>query len=60
MNTKCVAYLRTSTKTNIGENKDSDKRQLRTIKNFCKSQKFKHSMTRTLVEQNHSMKDQNY
>jgi len=40
MNTKCVAYLRTSTKTNIGENKDSDKRQLRTIKNFCKSQKF--------------------
>lgn len=50
MKTKCVGYMRTSTKTNIGESKDSDKRQLRTIKTFCKSQKF--NLVETFYDKN--------
>ena len=42
--------MRTSTKTNIGESKDSDKRQLRTIKTFCKSQKF--NLVETFYDKN--------
>ena len=34
--TKAVAYLRTSSKTNVGPDKDSDKRQLAAINAFAK------------------------
>ena len=37
---KVVAYLRTSSQSNVGKEKDSDKRQLRTIKSFCKNNKM--------------------
>ncbi len=37
---KCVAYVRTSSQTNVGEEKDSEKRQLRTIKSYCKNNKM--------------------
>ena len=50
MKTKCVGYMRTSTKTNVGENKDSDKRQMRTIKNFCKTQKY--NLVETFYDKN--------
>jgi DNA invertase Pin-like site-specific DNA recombinase len=36
-NNKVVAYLRTSSSTNVGDNKDSGKRQLVAIKRWCKS-----------------------
>ena len=35
--TKAVAYLRTSSKTNVGPDKDSDKRQLAAIARYAKS-----------------------
>ena len=35
--TKAVAYLRTSSKTNVGPDKDSDKRQLAAINRYAKS-----------------------
>ena len=50
MRQKVVGYMRTSTKTNVGENKDSDKRQLRTIKNFCKAQDF--NLVETFYDKN--------
>jgi len=37
---KCVAYARTSSQTNVGKDKDSDKRQLRIIKSYCKNNKM--------------------
>ena len=36
MNTKAVAYLRTSSKKNVGEDKDSDKRQMVAINAYAK------------------------
>ena len=36
-----IGYMRTSSQTNVGVEKDSGKRQLRTIKSFCKSKKYK-------------------
>jgi DNA invertase Pin-like site-specific DNA recombinase len=38
--TKAVAYLRTSSKTNVGPNKDSDKRQLAAIAAYAKANGF--------------------
>jgi hypothetical protein len=38
--TKAVAYLRTSSKTNVGPDKDSDKRQLAAITAYAKSNGF--------------------
>jgi len=37
---KVVAYARTSSQTNVGKYKDSDKRQLRAIKSYCKNNKM--------------------
>lgn len=37
---KVVAYLRTSSPTNVGKEKDSDTRQLKTITAYCKSNKM--------------------
>ena len=37
---KAVAYLRTSSKTNVGPDKDSDKRQLAAIKDYAKAAGF--------------------
>ena len=37
---KAVAYLRTSSKTNIGPDKDSDKRQQAAIEAFAKANRF--------------------
>jgi DNA invertase Pin-like site-specific DNA recombinase len=38
--TKAVAYLRTSSKTNVGPDKDSDKRQLAAIQAYAKANGF--------------------
>ena len=38
--TKAVAYLRTSSKTNVGPDKDSDKRQLASIQAYAKANGF--------------------
>src|SRR5271156_400936 len=38
--TKAVAYLRTSSKTNVGPDKDSDKRQLAAITAYAKANGF--------------------
>src|ERR1700685_2268025 len=38
--TKAVAYLRTSSKTNVGPDKDSDKRQLAAIAAYAKANGF--------------------
>jgi DNA invertase Pin-like site-specific DNA recombinase len=40
MTTKAFAYLRTSSATNVGADKDSDKRQRGTIFGFAKANKF--------------------
>jgi DNA invertase Pin-like site-specific DNA recombinase len=41
MTKNVIGYLRTSSQTNVGENKDSEKRQLREIKRFCAKKKYK-------------------
>jgi DNA invertase Pin-like site-specific DNA recombinase len=38
--TKAVAYLRTSSKTNVGPDKDSDKRQLSSVQAYAKANGF--------------------
>jgi DNA invertase Pin-like site-specific DNA recombinase len=38
---KAVAYLRTSSRTNVGPDKDSDKRQLAAIEAYAKAAGFK-------------------
>ena len=38
---KAVAYLRTSSATNVGEDKDSDKRQRAAIEAFAKAASFR-------------------
>jgi DNA invertase Pin-like site-specific DNA recombinase len=40
MTTKAFAYLRTSSATNVGADKDSDKRQRSAILGFAKTDKF--------------------
>jgi DNA invertase Pin-like site-specific DNA recombinase len=47
---KCIGYLRTSSQTNVGEEKDSGARQLRAIKSFCKSKKY--TLTETFYDAN--------
>lgn len=36
----CVGYMRTSSQVNVGDDKDSEKRQLRAIKSYCKNTKL--------------------
>ena len=47
---KCIGYLRTSSQTNVGEEKDSGARQLRAIKSFCKEKKYK--LAETFYDEN--------
>lgn len=47
---KCIGYMRTSSQANVGEDKDSGKRQLRAIKSYCKSKKY--SLVETFYDEN--------
>jgi DNA invertase Pin-like site-specific DNA recombinase len=45
-----IGYMRTSSQTNVGGDKDSGKRQQRAIKSFCKSKKYK--LAETFYDEN--------
>jgi DNA invertase Pin-like site-specific DNA recombinase len=47
---KCIGYLRTSSQTNVGAEKDSGARQLRAIKSFCKNKKY--TLAETFYDEN--------
>ena len=47
---ECVGYMRTSSQTNVGVEKDSGKRQLRAIKSFCKNKKY--TLAETFYDEN--------
>jgi DNA invertase Pin-like site-specific DNA recombinase len=45
-----IGYMRTSSGTNVGSEKDSGKRQLRAIKSFCKNKKY--TLAETFYDEN--------
>jgi DNA invertase Pin-like site-specific DNA recombinase len=47
---KCIGYMRTSSQTNVGSEKDSGKRQQRAIKSFCKSKRY--TLAETFYDEN--------